>query len=180
MKPHHVLFALGVGYVWYENNKKKQRKKAKGKGTQTPTHRGSEQPEDPAPTERPVLDIAADCESWTISDAWIIQVAQPRFGNLLRELVRARMTGSTTPADPIVFTYRILEGEHPSCPMPLVTVPDGTVLRFDALQADIPGTPDYYPHAAILGLYAHITEAVIDAIRRFELSGNPDELLFPL
>ena len=25
MKPHHVLFALGVGYVWYENNKKKQR-----------------------------------------------------------------------------------------------------------------------------------------------------------
>lgn len=178
MKPHHVLLALGVGYVWYENNKKKRRKTAKG--AQTPTHRGSDQAEDPASSERPVLDIAEDCERWSISDAWIIQVAQLRFGNLLRDLVRARMTGSTTPADPIVFAYRILEGEHPGCPMPLVTAPDGTVLRFDALQAEVPGMPDHYPHAAILGLYAHITEAVIDALGRFEISGNPDELLFPL
>ncbi|MCR9165539.1 MAG: hypothetical protein ACE37F_00800 [Nannocystaceae bacterium] len=173
MKPHHVLLALGAGYVLYEHAQKKKRRKG-NRGTQTT-------PTTPdAPPARPVLDIASDCESWTMSDAWIIQVAQPRFALLLRERVRGQMQGRSTEADPIAMAYRILEGEHPGCPAPLVTAEDGAVLRFDALQADVPGMPDHYPHASILNLYAHITEAVLDALERFEISGNPDELLFPL
>lgn len=178
MKPHHILLALGAGYLWYENDKKKRRKSARG--SQRPTRGNDDQATPDTPAPRPILDIASDCEGWTMSDAWIIRVAQPRFGNILRELVRTRMMGSALEPDPIALAYRILEGEHPGCPGPLSTAQDGTILRFDALQADVPGMPDHYPHAAILGLYAHITEAVIDALERFEISGNPDELLFPL
>ncbi len=177
MKLHHLALAAGAGWVWHQHNEKQRRLKKKAP-TPPLAPQGTDVPSEPPP--RAALEIAADCSTWMMSDAWILQVAQPRFGDLLREQVRAQMTGTATEPDPISLTYRLLEGEHPSCPLPLTRLEDGTVLRFDALQSDIPNTPDAYPHAAILGLYAHVTEAVIEALRRFETSGSPDELLYPL
>lgn len=177
MKLHHIALAAGAGWLWHQHEKQKRRRRKTPKTSPTTPH-GGQVPSDPPP--RATLEVAPDCSTWTMSDAWILQVAQPRFGDLLREHIRAQMTGTATESDPISMTYRVLEGEHPGCPVPLTTLEDGTLLRFDALQSDIPGTPDAYPHGAILGLYAHLTEAVIEALRRFETSGNPDELLFPL
>lgn len=183
MNAGHLILLAGAAYAWDKHQKAQKRRRASSK---RPGHRsppGTEptpQPTPQAPATPPRLDITADCESWTMSDAWIVQVAQPRFGALLRDLIRARMTGTASDPDPVTLSYRILEDQHPGCPLPLARGQDSSVLRFDALQADVPGAPDYYPHAAILGLYAHITEAVIDALRRFEISSNPDELLFPL
>ena len=171
MKLHHLALAAGAGWLWHQHTQKQKRRRH-----QTP----KTSPSTPDAPPRATLEVAPDCSTWTMSDDWILQVAQPRFGDLLREHVRAQMMGTATEPDPVTMTYRILEGEHPGCPVPLTTLEDGTRLRFDALQSDIPGTVDAYPHGAVLGLYAHVTEAVIEGLRRFETSGNPDELLFPL
>ena len=177
MKLHHIALAVGATWLWHQQTEQKRRPK---KQAATPPLAPDPEQTPSVPPPRATLETAPDCNSWTMRDTWILQVAQPRFGDLLREHVRAQMTGTATVPDPIALTYRILEGEHLGCPLPLTTLEDGTILRFDALQSDIPGTPNAYPHDAILGLYAHITEAVIEALQRFDDSGNPDELLFPL
>ena len=175
----HVALAAGAVYLWHEHDKK-ARKRSAGSSSKRGASSSPSDTGRPEPAPQPRLEVAADCSQWDMSDAWVLQVAQPRFAALLRAQIRREMNGDPTPPEPLALTYALLEGEHPDCPVPRVVTPDGVDLRFDALQAEVEGAVDFYPHAAVLGLYAHVTEAVLDALERFEVSRNPDELLFPL
>lgn len=143
-------------------------------------------PRRPETIPKTPLTIADDCSSWDMPETWIIQTAQVRFRRLLDaalhstkgDLEAARAQGLL---DPVSMTYAVLHGELGGCQPPMVHRDDGRTLTFRELQSDIPQHDDYYPHAAILGLFDTIYEAVEAAVRVLEQTGDPGRaLLFPV
>lgn len=180
LDPLTIGAGLALGYVLVQSNKPKRRRRRKA--TPAAPKPTAPQPRDPvAPPALPRLEIAPDCSAWTIPDAWIVQVAQPRFRALLVQHNETMRAGLPATLDPVAATYAIVQGELGPCPEPLVAAPaPAPPLNFLQLQSDVESTDDYYPHAAILGLYGHIYEAVIDATQRYATTTSVDELLFPV
>lgn len=146
---------------------------------------GTAGPRKPDTIPRTPLTVADDCSSWDMPELWIIQTAQPRFRAQIDtallatqgDIGKAKARGLL---DPVALTYAILQGEIGSCREPMVHTEDGTTLSFRQLQSDIPQHPDYYEHAAILGLFDTIYEAVEAALLVLEQTRDPARaLLFP-
>ncbi len=169
------LVAL-VGYGLYSHGQRRGRKMRRTEASG---------PRPPQSIPKTPLTIASDCSSWEMPETWIIQTAQVRFRRLLDEALLSA-TGDIEKAkargrlDPVSMTYAILDGEIDPCKPPMKHLEDGRTLTFRELQSDIPQHDDYYPHAAILGLFDTIFEAVEAALAVLEQTGDPGRaLLFP-
>lgn len=171
-----VVAGVGLGYLVFRRKKTSKKKKPAlpVPGVHVPTDPGS-----PGTPALPQIDVAGDCASWSVPDAWILQVGQPRLREMLVDLQKASMAGVSVAPDAVGMTYQILEGELGRCPIP-AAVPPAPAASFLELQADVPGAAGYYPHAAILGLYGHFYEAIVAALGRYAQSLDVGELLFPL